>query len=92
MLIISIDDPKRPVSSGSKGSFISIFRTHKPRKPERKNTINAFNFFLSVNISENEIKINSNGVIFWTKGNILGIIIREGKIRIRRTNIAAMLP
>ena len=107
MLSISIDDPKRPVSRGSNGSFISRFRTLNPRRPESVNAINARLFFFSKEISSIEIKIRNktrtenetsgisgitSGIFVRRRAWIFGITIVDGNVIRIKIKIASRPP
>ena len=107
MLSISIDDPKRPVSRGSNGSFISRFRTLNPRRPDSVNAINARLFFFSREINSIEIRIrnktrteNETSWINWIVSGIsfirivwiFGITIIDGNVIKIKINIASRPP
>ena len=50
ILKIKSELPNNPVNIGSRGSFNSKFKAHKPNSPEIKKTNNAANFLFSVKI------------------------------------------
>ena len=92
ILIINMELPNNPVKRGRRGSLISRFKTHKPRKPEIKKMNNAIIFFFSVAIKKKETEISNQGINFGIKFWIFGIIRTEGKEIKIRIKIAARLP
>ena len=66
MLVIKVLAPNNPVSKGRRGWFKLIVRDAIPRKPARRNIINAMNFLFfsfSVKIKNPEIRIRIIGII-----------------------------
>ena len=66
---IKLLDPNNPVSSGSNGSFMSIFNVAIPRNPaiRKMNKAHSFLFFSEL-MRNNETVINMKGIIFWIDG------------------------
>ncbi len=67
ILIINIEPPNNPVSKGKRGSFMSIFKTARPKRPLNKKTIKAFFIFFSEEIKKKETKIKRPGINIFKK-------------------------
>ena len=80
---IKVEEPKSPVSRGSRGWFIGRFKVDIPRKPAKRKMINARILdWCSFEIRKIEIQIRKKAIILLMNGYIFGIIkINKGAIK-----------